>query len=573
MKLVKQNTGPINVLAGKERSKNLYVVIFDARQVTPRVSIGSTWVGHDHRYNRRFLFRVVELGYTEDFDLKLILGSIRENPEQPLDERSLEYYCAEKAWVKIEGELSDDGHLKQANDQPTILQTFLIPTTLSEERIIAATDIKKGFLVGNLRSGSETLSSKVTIQDRFNGYRSVITGASGYGKSTAIRNICRYWLENTKYGKLIDDLKCEYVGDIEDEMGNQILGLCHHPDALNNLYLFTPRPSRLEGMGLKSSIAGLYPLKFGLDDIPPITLKDVATHTSPPQQLFLEMFQDRKDLFRILTRKDTDGNPDTSEWQKYFKGFILLTKEAQKRLENNPETVHLGTYKLMPSEIQHSSYTPIHSIIKQLDRLSRSRYITKPGEQSCIPIIKDLLRAGKTLILDKSGLTDEDRMIISIVLSNALYDHNEKHSSGTPQDQNKVIPFVYVVEEAHLLLSRERVREGSIFVNFAKTGRSFKIGLVLVTQRPSSIEDNILSQCDNFITFRLTFEEDIKDLVKASGGAFTGYEVDIQNLDRGAAVVAFGETRKVQTMRFFPWTEKRAKSRLSDETLEATGNN
>ena len=188
-------------------------------------------------------------------------------------------------------------------------------------------------------------------------------------------------------------------------------------------------------------------------------------------------------------------------------------------------------------------------------------------------MIKDLLKAGKTIILDKSGLTDEDRMIISIVLSNTLYDHNEKHSSGTPQDQNKVIPFIYVVEEAHLLLSRERVREGSIFVNFAKTGRSFKIGLVMVTQRPSSIEDNILSQCDNFITFRLTFEEDVKDLVKASGGAFTGYEVDIQNLDRGAAVVAFGETRRVQTIKFFPWAEKRAKSRLSDETLEPSGNN
>jgi DNA helicase HerA-like ATPase len=125
---------------------------------------------------------------------------------------------------------------------------------------------------------------------------------------------------------------------------------------------------------------------------------------------------------------------------------------------------------------------------------------------------------------------------------------------------------VYVVEEAHLLLSKKKVDEGSIFVNFAKTGRSFQIGLVLVTQRPSGIDDNILSQCHNFSTLRLTFEQDVRDLVKASGGAFGSYESDIQNLERGQAVVAFGEPPKVQPVQFFEWTPERASSRLSEET-------
>ena len=159
-------------------------------------------------------------------------------------------------------------------------------------------------------------------------------------------------------------------------------------------------------------------------------------------------------------------------------------------------------------------------------------------------------------------------MILSTVLANDLYQHNEDYSSGSRERQREVVPFVYIVEEAHLLLSKEKVREGSIFVNFAKTGRSFQIGLALVTQRPSSIDDNILSQCDNFATLRLTFEEDVKDLVKASGGAFSGYESDIQNLERGQAVVAFGEPCKVQPVQFFEWTEERASSRLSEETAQ-----
>lgn len=563
MKVVQERAEPLNVLVGKERSKGLYEVLFDSRQTQPRVSLGSTWVGHDRRYNRRFLLRAVDLGYGGDFDLNLILSSLRANPDQPFDERSLEYYCSEKAWTRLEGELTEDGRLQPTLDQPTVLQTFLTPTDEREERIIADADVSKGFLVGHLRSGRRELGAVVSMQDRFAGYRTLITGASGYGKSTLIRNICRYWLEKTSYGKLIDDLKCEYVDDITNEMGQLVPGLKHHPDARQNLFLFTPRPEKFPGTELGRQIAGIRPLRFRLEDIPPITLREVATHLTSPQRQFLDIYQDRPDLFTILMRKDRDGSPDTTEWYKAFKAFIVRTKEIQRRLERSGSGED-GAYQL--ADFDRSSYLPILGVIKELEKLYRARFIAKAGESSCLEDIRELLQQGKTIILDKSGLTDEDRMILSTVLANSLYNYNERHSSGPPEEQKKVVPFVYVVEEAHLLLSREKVREGSIFVNFAKTGRSFQIGLALVTQRPSGIDDNILSQCDNFVTLRLTFEEDVRDLVKASGGAFSGYESDIQNLERGQAVVAFGEPRKVQPVQFFDWTQGSSSTRLSEES-------
>ena len=565
MKLVQERVEPLNVLVGKERTKGLYEVLFDSRQVEPRVAMGSTWVGHDRRYDRRFLLRVVDLGYGGDFDLGMILTSLRTSPDQPFDARSLEYYCSEKAWLRLEGELTDGGRLQATLDQPTVLQTFLTPTDQHDEKIIADADTRTGFLVGHLRSGRRVLDAVVTMQDRFAGYRTLITGASGYGKSTLIRDISRWWLEDTSYGKLVDDLKCEYVDDITNEMNQLVPGLKNHPNALQNLYLFTPRPERFTGTGLKQRIAGLRPLKFRLEDIPPITLNDVATHLTAPQRQFLHIYQDRRDLFPTLMRKDRDGNPDTSQWYTFFKAFVVRTRAAQARLEksNGGE----GTdYQL--SDFDRSSYLPILGVIKELEKLNRARFIANGEESSCIKEIQALLKQGKTVILDKSGLADEDRMILSTVLANSLYNNNEQYSSGGPEEQKKVIRFVYVVEEAHLLLSKEKVREGSIFVNFAKTGRSFQIGLALVTQRPSGIDDNILSQCDNFATLRLTFEEDVKDLVKASGGAFSGYESDVQNLERGQAVVAFGEPRKVQPVQFFNWTIERAKSRLSDESRD-----
>ena len=133
-----------------------------------------------------------------------------------------------------------------------------------------------------------------------------------------------------------------------------------------------------------------------------------------------------------------------------------------------------------------------------------------------------------------------------------------------------VIPFVYLVEEAHLLLSREKVSEGSVFVNFAKTGRSFQIGLVAVTQRPSSIDTNILSQFDNFISFQLTNSKDVADLITAKSD-FEGYDKELRTIGRGMAVTAFGEPTRVQSIKVFPWTKERAGKLLSEEQKKLLG--
>ncbi len=567
MKAIQPSPEPLNILVGKDRAKGLYEVLFDHRQAQPRASVGSAWIGTDVRQDRRFLFRVNELGYNTEFDLKDILINMQARPKQPFDDRTTEYYCKEKAWMRLEGELRK-GTLVLTGDQPTNLQTFLAPISDADEAIIAAADVRQGFFVGHLRSGSQVLSSAVTLQDRFCGYRTVVTGASGYGKSTFVRNIIRYWLGHTGYGKLIDDLKCEYIDDIKNERGETVPGLRHHPDARSNLYLFTPRTGRFGSANLGGTVAGIRPLRFRLDDIPPHVLVDVATHLTDPQRLFLDMYGDRPDLFSLLMRRDADGDIDTTGWYKHFKRYIVLTKEAKARFERDPDLARDENTGLAPSDIDPSSYRPIHGVIKQLERLAGTRYIASGDGSSCLDEIVEFLRQGKTVLLDKSGLTDEDRVIISTVIAHRLYMHNERHSSGPTEDQAKVVPFVYLVEEAHLLLSKERVRDGSIFVNFAKTGRSFQIGLVPITQRPSSIDDNILSQCDNFITLRLPFEDDRRDLIKASGGAFAGFENDIADLGRGAAVVAFGEPRKVQPVHFYNWTTQRAETRLGENSDE-----
>lgn len=555
MKQYQKPDEPVNVIGSKDRSRNFYIAYFDATQINPRVTLGSLWIGIDKRYNRKYLMRVIEMGYSDDYEKSNILYSIRENPNQPLDPRSLEYYCSEVVWLRLEGEFKN-GSVVNVYEQPTVWQTFLKPVTDKDNLIVASPDIKRGFVTGNLRSGAQLQEPVVTLEDRFMGYRTLITGASGFGKSTLVRNIARYWLERTNYGKIIDDLKGEYVDDTSNEQRENVPGLCHHPHAKDNLYLLTPNPERFSNSQLDDKIAGILKLQFDINDIPPQNLQDIETHLSIPQKSFLNMYQDKKGLFSLLLREDKDENVITDDWYRHFKYWIIAIKSARDKVKSKDYIADL-------TDFDRSSYQPIFGVIRLLKKLSERPYVNTEGN-SCLQELRRLLKKGKTIILDKSGLTDGDKSIISTVIAKELYSHNEKYSSGSRDVQKHVIPFVYIVEEAHLLLSKEKAMEGSVFVDFAKTGRSFQIGLVAVTQRPSSVDTNILSQFDNFVTFRLTNEQDVKDLVKAKS-EFQGYEGDIRTMRRGAAVTAFGEPTKVQSIQVFNWSEERAKSLLSDE--------
>jgi DNA helicase HerA-like ATPase len=86
-------------------------------------------------------------------------------------------------------------------------------------------------------------------------------------------------------------------------------------------------------------------------------------------------------------------------------------------------------------------------------------------------------------------------------------------------EKEKRQPVVFVCDEAHLYLPKEsglnppEERALGNFKKIAKEGRKYGVGLLVVSQRPSDVSETILSQCNNFITLRLTNGQD-QDVVK-----------------------------------------------------------
>lgn len=60
------------------------------------------------------------------------------------------------------------------------------------------------------------------------------------------------------------------------------------------------------------------------------------------------------------------------------------------------------------------------------------------------------------------------------------------------------------------LFSQDAVAEIGLksFERIAKEGRKYGVGLVIISQRPSEVNRTVLSQCNNFISLRLTNVDD-----------------------------------------------------------------
>jgi hypothetical protein len=109
-------------------------------------------------------------------------------------------------------------------------------------------------------------------------------------------------------------------------------------------------------------------------------------------------------------------------------------------------------------------------------------------------------------------------------------------------------PIFVVLEEAHNFAPHSNGGNvGFTIDRIAAEGRKFKIFLLVVTQRPKKISENVLSQCNSQIIMRLTNPEDMSAVRSSSERLSEELFHDLPGLNRGEAIIV-GELTKVPTM-------------------------
>ncbi len=150
---------------------------------------------------------------------------------------------------------------------------------------------------------------------------------------------------------------------------------------------------------------------------------------------------------------------------------------------------------------------------KRKDIAHRYSYILAPlrryhtGEDyNFIDRIIEAFNAGRTVILDLGSVDIQTALFLSGLVASRLWaDRNRRFTSVEATLPEGLV----VIEEAHNLLNNEQVKHNTIFVRVAKEGRKFNLGLIYVTQRPSSVSMEILSQTENFFVMHVSSLDDI----------------------------------------------------------------
>jgi len=173
----------------------------------------------------------------------------------------------------------------------------------------------------------------------------------------------------------------------------------------------------------------------------------------------------------------------------------------------------------------------------------------KAKELNCI--LQQWIGSEKPIaILDLSGVPNEIMQTISGTLLKIVFDAlfwGQNLSIG-----GKEQPLLIVLEEAHnYLKAGENSISSNTVQNIAKEGRKYGVGLMLVTQRPSELDETVLSQCGTMIALRMNNSKDRNHIKSAIQDELQTIVDLLPSLRTGEGIISGEAVKMPSRIKFF----------------------
>lgn len=170
---------------------------------------------------------------------------------------------------------------------------------------------------------------------------------------------------------------------------------------------------------------------------------------------------------------------------------------------------------------------------------SYPRYITLENYISSLVACPN----GKAQIVNFNleDIDDGIAKVITKIYSRMLFDFTKKLNVRAS------IPFHIFLEEAHRYVQNDNdnyLIGYNIFERIAKEGRKYGLVFNLISQRPVEISETVISQCSNFIIFKMNHPRDL-DYIKKMLPNISGEVVEMQKTLQPGTCVAFGKAFKI----------------------------
>jgi DNA helicase HerA-like ATPase len=337
---------------------------------------------------------------------------------------------------------------------------------------------KERFWIGNpLDMETKLCINLPELVKRSNG----IFGKSGTGKTFLTRMLLIGMLQKSACVNLVFDMHSEYGWAGTSEKGRSVKALKQLFPSKVAVFTLDEENSRNRGVNTD------FVVKIGYNEIEPedmALLRQTLNLTDPAVEAIYQMRR------------------------KFGNDWFLRTSE----LDDSEETKEL----LTRLNIHESTF---QNLQRGLNTVKRLPFIQQKTEQNAVHKVIDYLSRGINVVLEFGRYTDITAYIlVANLLTRRIYsqyrDKTEKAMSGAGESP---VPLVITIEEAHKFLNHD-IAEKTIFGTIAREMRKYNVTLLVIDQRPSGIDEEIMSQMGTKITCLLDNERDMDSVLSGVSG-------------------------------------------------------
>jgi hypothetical protein len=329
--------------------------------------------------------------------------------------------------------------------------------------------------------------------NRLKGRRTFVFARAGYGKSNLTKLLLsRLYKSEPDVGLLIVDPDGEYAFTQTSETGASIPGFLDIPELSDRAIVFTQRADLL-----RKGRPNVY--KVGVD------LRQITADE------FITLFVGVEKVDQVWVNRLRALRKRHEQWQRlvnllHERSFSVTDEEIAEVLGVRVQVADDGKKK--GADVSISAIR--NNVIPVIERLH-------DPDNDMLPRAKAWLRGRADLppgvvIFDTSVLSAVDAESIARILLGQVF--HESVQAFTSDGRKSGV--LLVLEEAQTVLGGHRLNDRDIYVRWAKEGRKYGLGAMLITQQPGALANELISQGDNFFAMHLLTERDLRALGEAN---------------------------------------------------------
>ena len=305
---------------------------------------------------------------------------------------------------------------------------------------------------------------------------------------------------------------------------------------MHNEYGYAVRQEEGEGAGaFVQGLKDLFPSKVQLFTLDPASLR--ARHQSADAEVHL--YADQIEPEDVLPLRETLNLNATATESTYG-----LKKKYGKRwlsalLEADPSEIETMAEE---TGAHPSSLSALRRKLDRLDGLPFFHTSASAGQRDAIEELFEALDQGRSVVFQFGRYRS---LLIYLLVANVItrrlrqrYEKKMEVYESTKRDADKPQQLLITIEEAHNFLGPETARE-TPFGKIAREMRKFFVSLLIVDQRPSGIDEEVLSQIGTKLVAQLNDEKDIAAALVGTPGA-TGLRQILASLDSKQQALLLG---------------------------------